>query len=149
MGIDVGTYSTKGVLVTPDGQVLKCQSVEHQMSIPHPGWAEQDADRVWWSDVVSICRALLDGSPYRGQDVAGVALSAIGPCMLPLDAAGKPLRPGILYGVDARSGEEIAWLNQRLGEQNIFEFSGMALSSQAVGPKILWMKKHEPDLCLL
>jgi xylulokinase len=116
------------------------------MEIPQPGWAEQDADGVWWGDVVKICRALLDGSPYTGADVGGLALSAIGPCMLPLDAAGKPLRPGILYGVDARATEEIKWLNRKLGEQAIFEFCGMALSSQAIGPKILWMKNHEPDL---
>jgi xylulokinase len=146
LGIDVGTYSSKGVLVEADGTVLKSHVVEHEMDIPHPGWAEQDADAVWWGDVVKICRALLDGEPYSGGDVGGVALSAIGPCMLPLDAHGRPLRPGILYGVDARAGEEIEYLNRELGESRIYEFSGMALSSQAVGPKILWMRNNEPEL---
>jgi len=146
LGIDVGTYSSKGVLVRPDGQVLKTHVVEHTMDIPRPGWAEQHPDKVWWNDVVRICRALLDHAPYSGEDVAGVALSAIGPCMAPLDASGRPLRPGILYGVDARASAEIEWLNQRLGEEAIFEFAGMSLSSQAVGPKILWMKNNEPDL---
>ena len=146
LGIDVGTYSSKGVLVEPDGTVLKTHVVEHEMSIPRPGWAEQDADAVWWADVVAICRTLIDNSPYSGADVAGVALSAIGPCMLPLDAAGRPLRPGILYGVDARAGEEIEFLTQRLGEDRVYDFSGMAFTSQAIGPKILWMRNHEPDL---
>lgn len=146
LGIDVGTYSSKGVLVQPDGTVLKSHIVEHDMSIPHPGWAEQDADGVWWQDVVTICKAILDGLPYTGEDVAGVALSAIGPCMLPLDEDGKPLRPGILYGVDARASSEIEFLNEEIGEENIFETCGMALSSQAIGPKILWMKNNEPDL---
>jgi xylulokinase len=83
LGIDVGTYSSKGVLVEPNGSVLKTHTVDHTMDIPHPGWAEQDADTVWWGDVVKICRALLDGSPYTGDDIGGAALSAIGPCMLP------------------------------------------------------------------
>jgi xylulokinase len=99
LGIDVGTYSSKGVLVEADGTVLKTHVVEHKMDIPQQGWAEQDADAVWWADVISICTVLLDGSPYSGEDVAGVALSAIGPCVLPLDAGGKPLRPGILSTV--------------------------------------------------
>jgi xylulokinase len=146
LGIDVGTYSSKGVLVQPDGKLMKTSVVDHDMSIPHPGWAEQDADNVWWGDVVQICHELLDGSPYCGEDVAGIALSAIGPCMLPLNARGRPLRPGILYGVDTRASKEIEILNQELGESNIFDFCGMALSSQAVGPKILWMKNNEPDL---
>lgn len=146
LGIDVGTYSSKGVLVEPDGTVLASHVVPHDMEIPHPGWAEQDADAVWWHDVVQICRTLLDGSPYSGDDVGGVAVSAIGPCMLPLDRAGRPLRPGILYGVDTRASAEIDQLNAALGEDAIYAFSGMALSSQAVGPKILWMQRNEPAL---
>lgn len=146
LGIDVGTYSTKGVLVEPDGTLLRAHVVEHKMSIPHPGWAEQDADTVWWADVVAVCKRLLDGDPYTGEDVGGVALSAIGPCMLPLDKAGKPLRPGILYGVDARASQEIDWIHEQLGEETIYDFSGMIATSQAIGPKILWMRRNEPDL---
>lgn len=146
LGIDIGTYSSKGVLVTQDGTLLRTHVVEHEMAVPRPAWAEQDADRVWWADVVAICRTLLDGSPYRGADVGGVAVSAIGPCLLPLDAGGRPLRPGILYGVDARADEEIELLNLQLGEQAVFEFSGMNFSSQAVGPKLLWLQRHEPDV---
>ena len=67
LGIDVGTYSTKGVLVGLDGTILKSHLVQHTMDIPQPGWAEQDADKVWWHDVVEVCRALLDGSPYSGS----------------------------------------------------------------------------------
>lgn len=146
LGIDVGTYSSKGVLVDLGGRVLRTQVVEHEMAIPHPGWAEQDAEVIWWGDVVKLCQALLDGHPYRGSDVGAVAVSAIGPCMLPLDARGRPVRPGILYGVDARANREIAQLNQRWGEEEIYNFSGMALTSQAVGPKILWMRNNEPEL---
>lgn len=146
LGIDIGTYSSKGVLVSSEGKVLRTAIIEHIMDIPHPGWAEQDADKIWWGDTVKICHQLLDKHPFSGDDVAGVAISAIGPCMLPLDKDGLPLRPGILYGVDARASREIDWLNDRLGEENIFNFSKMTLSSQAIGPKILWMKNNEPDL---
>ena len=111
LGIDVGTYSSKEVLVEPDGNVLRTHVVEHDMDIPQPGWAEQDADAVWWGDVVKICRALLDSDPYKGDDVGSVALSAIGPCMLPLDRTGRPVRPGILYGIDTRASAEINYLN--------------------------------------
>ncbi|MEO1289148.1 MAG: FGGY family carbohydrate kinase, partial [Chloroflexota bacterium] len=146
LGIDIGTYSSKGVLTRPNGEILKTHVVQHTMDIPQQGWAEQDADAVWWSDTVEICKTLLDGNPYTGADVAGVGVSAIGPCMLPLDATGKPLRKGILYGVDTRATSEIEQLNQQLGESAIFKHAGMALSSQAVGPKILWMRNNEPEL---
>ena len=146
LGIDVGTYSSKGVLVEPDGNVLRSYVTEHGMDVPYPGWAEQDADEIWWADVVKICQVLLNGNPFSGEDVGGVAVSAIGPCVLPLDSKGNPLRPGILYGVDTRASAEIQHLNLVLNEETIYDFSGMKLSSQAAGPKILWIKNNEPEI---
>lgn len=72
LGIDVGAYSSKGVIVQPDRIVPRTQVVDHSMDIPHLDWAEQDADTIWWNDVVQICRHFLNGSPYHGEDVAGV-----------------------------------------------------------------------------
>ena len=147
LGIDIGTYSAKGVLATPGGEVLASETIEHGLSLPRPGWAEHDADAVWWGGFVALCRALLGGaSPYRGADVVAVAVSAIGACMLPVDDRGRPLRPGVLYGIDTRATAEIAWLNERFGEGPLFDLGGMALTSQAIGPKILWLRRHEPDV---
>lgn len=145
LGVDIGTYSSKGVLCTPGGDVVASATVEHGLSLPRPGWAEHDPDRVWWDDFVQICRALLrDGR--SGADVGGLAVSAIGPCMLPVDKAGRPLRPGVLYGIDTRATDEIAWLNDRFGEAAMLDLGGSALTSQAIGPKILWLRRHEPEI---
>lgn len=145
LGIDVGTGSSKAVLTTGEGEIVDSATVEHGMEVPRPGWAEQDADAVWWHDVVALCRELLDGDPYRGSDVAGVAVSAIGPCLLPLDGDGRPLRKAILYGVDTRAADEIDELTRRIGEDEVLRFSKMAFTSQAIGPKILWLQRHEPE----
>ena len=142
--MDVGTYSSKGVLTDLAGNVLKSHVIAHGVSFPQPGWAEQDADAVWWSDVAQIIQVLLSGE-YSGDDVAGVAVSAIGPCLLPLDEAGRPLRPGMLYGVDTRAHAEIGLLNAEIGEDVIFDHSLMALTSQAIGSKIRWLRDHEPE----
>jgi xylulokinase len=145
LGVDIGTYSSKGVLCSADGDVLATETVEHGLNLPLPGWAEQDADQIWWADFVTICRKLLS-SKYTGAEVGAVGVSAIGSCMLPVDKTGKPLRPGVLYGIDTRATAEIAWLNGRFGEEALFKLSGMALTSQAIGPKILWLKRNEPDI---
>src|SRR5215467_7510082 len=77
LGIDVGTFSSKAALVTPAGEVLRTAVVPHGISTPAPGHVEQDADAIWWHDVCALCRRLLDGAPWRGDDVAAVAVSAI------------------------------------------------------------------------
>ena len=145
LGIDIGTYSAKGVLCSPAGEVVAEAVIDHDLSLPRPGWAEHDADGVWWAGFVGLCQKLL-GDRYTGDDVAAVAVSAIGSCLLPVDAAGRPLRPGILYGIDTRASEEIAWLDEHFGPDPMFDLGGMALTSQAIGPKILWLKRHEPDV---
>ena len=142
LGLDIGTSSSKGVLASTDGRVVAKVERPHALSLPRPGWAEHDADAVWWADTVAICRELTVNAP--GQ-IVGVCVSGVGPCVLPADAQDRPLRPAILYGVDTRAVEEIAELTQRYGAERILERCGSALSSQAAGPKLLWLQRHEPD----
>jgi xylulokinase len=145
LGIDIGTSSSKGVLCTSEGEILASATMDHQTSFPKSGWAEHDADAVWWDDFVAICRRLLSGK-YGGEDVGAVGVSAIGPCMLPIDSSGRPLRAAILYGIDSRATAEIAWLENRYGQDSLYQRGGMMLTSQSVGPKILWLRNHEPKI---
>lgn len=146
LGLDVGTYSSKAALTDLTGQIIATAVVPHDISIPQPGHVEQDADRVWWADICKLCRTLLTDTPDYARRIAGVAVSAIGPCLLPLDRSMKPLRPGILYGVDVRADREIKELEAKLGVDAVQQHSWMRMSSQAVGPKLLWLRKHEPDV---
>jgi xylulokinase len=145
LGVDIGTGSTKGVLCTIDGSVLATAVIEHETSFPRAGWAEHDAETLWWREFVAVTRELTAGK-YSAADIGAVAVSAIGPCMVPLDANGDPLRPAVLYGIDTRATAEIDLLNSLLGADAIFALGGMALTSQAIGPKILWLRRHEPDM---
>jgi xylulokinase len=144
LGIDIGTGSTKGVLARPDGEILATVSRAHQMSLPRPGWAEMDAEAIWWGDVASISRELMGRA--AGEAIAGVCVSGLGPCLVVTDDQGRPLRDAILYGVDMRATEEIEELTERLGAERIIERCGKALSTQAVGPKLLWLQRHEPEV---
>lgn len=142
LGIDIGTGSTKGVLCTPDGHVVATATRSHTMDLPRPGWAEVDAGAVWWDDVAGVCRELLLGVDATG--VAGVCVSGVGPCLVLCDADLQPVRPAILYGIDTRASVEIDELTERFGADALLERCGKALSSQAVGPKMRWVQRHEP-----
>lgn len=146
LGIDVGTYETKGALVARDGAILATAARRHEMLVPRPGWAEHCAQTVWWGDFVHVTRALLAQSGVDPRGIEAVAASAIGPCMLPVDARGAPLMNGVLYGVDTRASAQIDRLNARIGAEVILARCGNALTSQSVGPKILWLKETHPDL---
>ena len=145
LGVDIGTGSSKAVLTTVDGTILATATRPHPdtMSMPRPGWAEVDADRVWWHDLVSLCRELVGRA--GGHRIAAICVSGVGPCLLLCDDADRPVRPAILYGIDMRAGEEIEELTHRYGADEILARGGTALSSQAVGPKALWVRRHEPE----
>ena len=144
LGVDVGTFETKGVLTDRTGRILAEARHAHDMIVPQPGWAEHDAEGDWWGDVVRVTRALLAQRPEAR--VAAVAISAIGPCMLPVDADHRPLMNGVLYGVDTRAAAEIADLTAAIGAERILDRCGNALTSQAVGPKILWLRRNRPEI---
>jgi len=147
LGVDIGTYSSKGVLVEADtGDVASEHVIEHMLSMPKPGWVEHDPDQTWWGEFVSICREVLAKSGVQPEHIMGVGVSGIGPCVLPVDASGNPLRQAILYGIDTRASDEIAYLEKELGRENIFNHSATHLSSSSNGPKILWIKNHEPEI---
>jgi xylulokinase len=143
LGIDIGTSSAKGLLATPDGAVVATAVREHALSLPRPGWAEHDAEEVWWRGVLALCHELV---PAAGARLAGLCVSGIGPCVVPCDAALRALRPAILYGIDTRATEEITELEDRFGADAILARGGSALSSQALGPKLLWLRGREPEV---
>ncbi|MBN9184687.1 MAG: sugar kinase, partial [Microbacterium sp.] len=142
LGIDIGTSSSKAVLVGDDGDVIATAVAAHDVRRPHVGWVEMDG-AVWWDECVRLCRELLEGEP--AADVRAVGVSGMGPCVLLADADDVPVRPAILYGVDTRSGAQIARMNAELGAEAIVAVGGSALTSQAAGAKIAWIADEEPD----
>jgi xylulokinase len=146
LGVDIGTFETKGVIVDQAGRIVATAARPHQMLIPQPGWAEHRPNEDWWGDFVFVTRKMLADSRIAPSSIAAIGASAIGPCMLPVDADGAPLMNGVLYGIDTRAAEEIETLTRRIGVETLIEKCGNALTSQSVGPKILWLKNKRPDL---
>ena len=144
LGIDIGSTTSKAGLVTLDGRLAALEEVAHTIARPRPGWAEQDAEGVWWADVVALCRRLLPRA--AGGRVVAVGIGTLGPCLVAADADGHPLRPAILYGIDTRAVTEIEELERRFGSQTILDRCGSPLTSQAVGPKLAWLARHEPEV---
>lgn len=144
VGIDVGTFETKGVLVDADGEVLAMARRRHGISTPRPGHVEHDPEQDWWADVTAVATELMQHE--RAAEVRAVGVSAIGPCVVAVGEDLAPLRPAILYGVDTRATHQIEAITDALGADEIFRRSGNELTSQSSGPKIAWIKDEEPEV---
>jgi len=144
LGVDIGTGSSKAVVTVADGTILASATRPHPTKSPRPGWFEHDADDVWWADFCGLVAEL--GRTIPLHDIDAVAVSGIGPVALLADAEGRPVRSAILYGIDTRAQEEIRELTQVIGHDALLKRTGNLLTSQAVGPKLLWVDRHEPEV---
>lgn len=142
IGVDIGTSSSKGILVALDGTVLHTAVRQHAVDRPAPGHVEMPGE-VWWDEFVSLARELTSA---QDTDVVAVGVSGMGPCVLLTDADDTPLRPAILYGVDTRSVDQIERLERELGADEIVRRCGSRLTSQAAGAKVAWVADEEPEL---
>ena len=138
IGVDIGTGSTKAVLTTLDGTVKAAARRDHAPSLPQPGWAEMDAERDWWGDVADVLKELT----AAGDRILAVCVSGLGPCVVQTDEELRPRRSAILYGVDTRATREITEITEQLGADAILERCGKDLSSQAIGPKLAWLRRE-------
>ena len=110
MGIDTGTNSSKGTIIDDTGKVLAIHSTQHEMTNPKPGHYEHDAEKDWWGDFCIISKALIEKTGIDPREIKAVGASALGADCLPVDENCNPLRKAILYGIDARATDEMAWL---------------------------------------
>ena len=141
IGIDLGTSAVKLLLVDGQGKVRNSVTKEYPLSFPQPGWAEQTpAD--WWKAVQRGILQLterVDKSEVRGIGCGGQMHG-----LVVLDENDTVIRPAILWN-DGRTAAETEWLNTEIGKQRLSALTGNIAFAGFTAPKLLWMKKHEPE----
>ena len=136
IGLDVGTTGVKAVRLAETGEVLARHEEEYPLSIPQPGWAEQDPED-WWRAAEKALAAVGSEGPVglTGQ-MHGLVL---------LDAADRVLRPAILWN-DQRTGPECAEIEETVGLSRLIELTGNRALPGFTAPKLVWVRKHEPEV---
>lgn len=146
LGVDIGTNESKGVIIDKNANVIASTFTSHGVENPKPNYFEHDAEEVWYKDLCIISNKLLKETGIDPKEIKGVGCSALSSDCLPVDKDGKPLRKAILYGIDARAMEECKILTEKWGEDKVIELFGRPLGSSDIAPKILWIKRNEPEV---
>jgi len=136
VGLDVGTTGVKAIAITPDGDVVSRIERPYSLSTPHPGWSEQDPED-WWRESQAALAEL-------GGEIAGIGLAGQMHGLVALDAEDRVLRPAILWN-DQRTGAECAEIEERIGLARLVELTGNRALPGFTAPKLLWLRRHEPD----
>ncbi|MBQ1900128.1 MAG: xylulokinase [Erysipelotrichaceae bacterium] len=141
IGIDLGTSAVKLLLVDEKGNIVSSRSKEYPLSIPMPGWSQQDpAD--WWKAIKEGLNELLDG--FDRKKVAGIGCGGQMHGLVILDENDEVIRPCILWN-DGRTNRQTAYLNEVIGKERLAEYTANIAFAGFTAPKILWVKENEPE----
>src|SRR5262245_55868312 len=145
IGVDGGTESLRAGVFDLQGQPCAFASSAYPTSFPQPGWAEQNPDD-WWRALGSAVRQAVQQAMIRPDQVAALSVDTTCCSVLALDAAGKALRPALIW-MDVRSGDMAAEV-AAAGDPALEVNGGGAgpVSAEWMVPKALWLHRHERAL---
>ncbi|MEY8411856.1 xylulokinase [Lachnospiraceae bacterium 62-26] len=141
IGVDLGTSAVKLLLMDGEGKIHKIVSKEYPLYFPHPGWSEQKP-KDWFAQSMAGIRELV--SECDRSQVAGISFGGQMHGLVALDGEDRVIRPAILWN-DGRTGEETDYLNQKIGQDKLSAYTANIAFAGFTAPKLLWMKKHEPE----
>ncbi len=144
LGIDLGTSGTRSVLFNTLGQVVAAKSAEYPLSQPQNGWAEQDP-KDWWEAAIATISFVVRESGVNPRDILSLGISGQMHGLVMLDEKGEVLRPSIIWA-DQRTGEECADITRLVGQERLIEITANPALTGFTASKIMWVKKHQPDI---
>ena len=141
IGVDLGTSAVKLLLMDSQGKIVNVVSKEYPLYFPEPGWSEQNPED-WFRQTIAGIRELLEKADK--SQVAGISFGGQMHGLVILDREDKVIRPAILWN-DGRTAEETEYLNTVVGKEKLSEYTANIAFAGFTAPKLLWLKKHEPD----
>jgi len=144
LGIDIGTSGTRAVLFDPAGQAVAAATAAYPLSQPRAGWAEQDPED-WWEATVRTVREVITTGNVPAAAIRGIGLSGQMHGLVLLDAAGRSLRPAIIW-CDQRTAAACEELTETVGRERLLAETANPAVTGFTAAKLLWVRKHEPDI---
>ncbi len=142
VGVDLGTSSVKLLLMEENGEIKNIVTKEYPLYFPKPGWSEQKPED-WWNQFTAGMKELLAGVDHSQVD--GISFGGQMHGLVILDENDNVLRPAILWN-DGRTQEECDYLNITIGREKISSYTANMALTGFTAPKLLWVKKHEPEI---
>ena len=150
IGCDVGTQSTKAILIDDQGTTIGRAARTYPTSHPAAGWAEQEP-RDWLDAMRGAIGDVIRDAGIASTEVGAIGIAAQVDGIVAVDRDNRPLAPAPIW-MDRRATREMSEVAARVGPDTILAISGANADASHGGPKILWLREHlggRPDGYLL
>ncbi|MBC8058980.1 MAG: hypothetical protein H7Y61_20625, partial [Rhizobiales bacterium] len=143
IGVDIGTQSTKALLVQTDGTIVAQASQAYQVETPQPLWAQQWPE-VWLDAVVVCIQGVMRLSGLAPNAIEALCVSSLyGGSGIPVDADGRALHPCLIW-MDRRAQDEVEWVRRHIDVERLFDITGNGVDSYYGFTKMLWLRDKQP-----
>ena len=143
LGIDAGTSGLRAVLFDLEGEELASRQALYEPTVRGPIEVEQEASS-WIVALRRVVPELLQSDAAR-PGIGAVAVTSQRATIVPVDAAGEALMPAINWR-DKRSRPQCDRLAASLGEELVFERTGLRIDPYFSLPKIMWIAEERPQI---
>ncbi len=138
LAIDQGTTSSRAILFTSNGEILKVAQKELTLHYPEQGWVEQDANDIW-QDVLEVSREVIENEPY---EIAALGITNQRETTIIWDKiTGKPIYNAIVWQ-DRRTANFCEELKKSGCENQITKKTGLLIDPYFCASKICWILEH-------
>ncbi len=141
IGIDLGTSSVKGILMSETFKVLATTSYDYPIKLFENGYVEQNPND-WYEKTINVLQDLIK---TNNEQIAAISFSGQMHGLVTLDMNNQVIRPAILWN-DQRTTNECEYLNQEIGQDKLLKWTGNIALTGFTAPKLLWMAKHEENM---
>ena len=145
VAVDVGTASARAGVFDASGDMLG--RAEHELVMDS---GEYDSEQIWRA-VCHCVRTAMMACGAMPESIAGISFDAT--CSLVL--RGRDGEPLPLREADGHRFDTIAWFDHRAVAEaerctatghEVLDFVGGVMSPEMEVPKLMWLKRHRPDI---
>ena len=138
-GLDIGTTGCKLTVFDENGSRLG------KAYRDYPVRRAVSGHEIDISTMMESVYAVIGEMAEQYPDIAGIGVTSFGETFVMVNGAGEPLHNAMLY-TDPRGAEECAELVEKLGADHIAEVTGLAPHEMYSISKIMWIRKHKPEV---
>jgi len=142
--IDAGTTGLRTMIFDVMGIEIARNYQEYDSEFPKPSWVEQQAED-WWRAVTATSKKVLQSSNIDPSRILGVCVTNQRETIVPIDENGNSLRKALVWQ-DRRSISECDWIRKEIGEDKIYDITGLTIDPYFSATKILWIKNNQPEI---
>jgi D-xylulose kinase len=144
ISVDIGTTGGRTILFSTEGKIIDSAYQEYDCFFPEPTCVEQNA-LDWWRVTKQTIKRVLASSKVKIDNIIGLSVTNQRETIVPVDDAGAPLNKAIVWQ-DRRTIDECKEIAEKMGEELIYNTTGLTIDPYFSGPKILWLKNNLPKI---